>query len=764
MNVNGKTLDLVISDIANLFIIQDSCPLVNVDVHHPPLVISFENKEVEKIDEVDQSILYYNFKKTDFKVLYNAIKDISWDELKNLHDVNLAVDYFYDKLYNVFDACIPKTKRFISKYPPWFNHNLILLIKRKERLRKCFNKYRFLDTLNEYKLLRSRIKQEIRLAYRVYINNLENNVLSNPQAFWNVVKRLRVEDKSPTVMKMNDREVEGGRAITEEFASYFKSVYEPCLLDNEELCRRAFCSPTLLGVPCLSLTSFTPQDVMSALNKLKPKRSIGSDNIPPYILKGCSELFVEPLLFIFNLVLSSSIFPTRWKHAKIIPIFKKGERDIIKNYRPISILPAPVKVFESILYLKLFNHVKKYLSNRQHGFVPGKSINSNLLNFSEYCIPVVDNGGQVDVIYTDFEKAFDKVNHLALLSRMNYFGFSESLLTLFCSYLRGRKQFVSFNGFSSDEFVVESGVPQGSNLGPLLFTMFIDSLKNHIINCEFLLYADDLKLFTTIKNRQDCVLMQADLDRLYMWSIDNLKFHVDKCALLTISKKNPNNMIIYDYNIGGHVLSRKTSIKDLGVTFDSKLSFSTHIISVCKTAFSILGLIRRLGNIFNNQRCIRLLYCSLVRSRLEYASVVWYPHVNYLSVLVENVQKRFLRYLYYKSFGHYTNLIPYTELLQLFQIDRLSVRRKVAMVMYLRQLVCGVLDDAALLSRVQFTVPRHNSRSRQLFSPHFSRTSLGTDSPLNTMIRLFNSINSDRVDIFFNSHTVFHSLVLRDIQ
>lgn len=762
-NELGKTLDLVITDISSLFVIEDSCPLVKVDKHHPPLSITYENKGNKIIKEstlLGQNHIY-NFKKADFLSLYKDISSISWRELENIDNVNLAVDYFYNKLYSVFDLHVPKAKSVSSKYPTWFNRSLILLIKKKERLRRMYNKYKMLDTYNQYKLVRSKIKKEIKSAYRVYISNLEADVLSNPQQFWNVVKRLKVSDKNPSTMRLGDSEAVGGEAISEAFASYFKSVYEPCRLSSDELCRRALCSPTLPGMPCLSISCLTTSDVLNALKGLKPKRSLGPDLIPPYILKGCAECFVKPLLYIFNLSINKSDFPVRWKKAKIIPIFKKGERDSINNYRPISILPAPVKVFESIIHRKLFLHVKNYLSPRQHGFYPKRSINSNLLHFSEYCISVIDEGSQVDVIYTDFEKAFDKVNHLSLLSRLNYFGLSESLVKFFCSYLRGRKQFVYFDGVCSKEFYVESGVPQGSNLGPLLFLLFIDNLKDLIINCEFLLYADDLKLFCNIKSQQDCSLMQDDIDRLYVWSLNNLKFHVNKCALMTFSKRNPENIIKYNYNIGGHILSSKSTIRDLGVIFDPKFSFNDHVVSICKSAFVILGLIRRLGNIFTNIRSIKLLYCSLVRSRLEYASVVWYPHVNYLSELIERVQKRFLRYAYYRAFGHYTMLIPYHELLLMFEMDSLSARRGVAMMLYLHQLVGGKLDDALLLSRVRFAVPRHGSRSRLLFSPHFSRTCLGTWSPLNTMMRLYNSLTDNDVDIFFNSQTEFRNIILK---
>lgn len=187
------------------------------------------------------------------------------------------------------------------------------------------------------------------------------------------------------------------------------------------------------------------------------------------------------------------------------------------------------------------------------------SITTNLLNFSEYSLKALDTGVQVDVIYTDFAKAFDKVNHLTLLSKLNYYGLSNPLVKFFSSYLHNRIQYVSYCGFSSSEFRALSGVPQGSNLGPLLFTLFINNISECIINCNYLLYADDLKLFRTINNVSDCLKIQEDVDRLVSWSNDHLKFHVDKCFVMNFTKKSDANKIVYNYLMMGKTISAKST-------------------------------------------------------------------------------------------------------------------------------------------------------------------------------------------------------------
>lgn len=748
-NSLGKTLDLVLTDIVGLTVEEDCCPVVNIDKHHPPLSITF-NSSVTNYNSVDNNFNLFNFKRADFFQLYVLLRDTDWSRLLNITNVSEAVDNFYSTLNNIISHCVPVYYKSNSKYPPWFDHHLISLIRRKNIIRRKYLKYKFPNILDQYKEIRSRIKIDIKNAFKNHIKHVENNLKSNPKAFWNEINKLRVVDSMPAVMRLDGEEVEGAAQITDKFAQYFNSVYEHCQLDSNGLWRRALRSPVMLGVPTMTLGSVTRSEVQQALLKLKPKTSVGPDGLPPYIFKACSELLVTPLLHIFNISILNSEFPEIWKRAKVTPIFKKGQRSEIRNFRPISILSTPAKVFESILYNRLFYHVKRFINPHQHGFFTGRSITSNLLNFSDFCTSTLDFNGQVDVIYTDFEKAFDKVDHLALLSRLNYFGLSSPLIKLFSSYLYKRTQYVSYNGAMSSDFHPESGVPQGSNLGPLLFIIFIDNITSSIKNCNFLLYADDLKIFKSINNISDCKELQDDLDRLFQWSCSNLKFNINKCSIVRFSRKSEQNLIRVDYEMGGIKLVSRNSIKDLGIIFDEKFSFLNHVISICKSSFSVLGFIRRSSNFLKNNDVIKLLYCSLVRSRLEFGSVIWNPFYANQSDMIENVQKKFLRFLYFKEFNHYTTIIPYSELLSLFNIDSLGERRRVAMLVCLYKLVGGVIDDSTLLSKLQFNVPRLNSRSRLLFSPHYSRTNLAANSPLNVMIRLHNSLPIN-VDIFSNS-------------
>lgn len=764
INFKGRTLDLVLTDINDLEVSEESLPMVNIDRYHPALNIYFKingcMSALEKL--VDEVRPNYNFSKADFNLLYSSLRESNWNDLYCIQNTDEAVKFFYDKMYDIFNLSVPKKRHFNSKYPNWYSKNLKVLIKRKEKIRRKYKKYNMPHLWDEYRSIRREIKQLIRIDYKEFLKTAENEINTNPKSFWKVINNLRGNNVKPATMELDNEEVEGGAAIAEAFANYFNSVYNPCPFNSYQLCQQAIDSPVMTNVDTLSFNLITKQEVFIGVNKLKPKRTVGPDGIPPYIFKACAEILVLPLQHLFNLSLINNYFPNYWKLAKIVPVPKKGISNDIKNHRPIAILSTPAKVFESIIYNRLFSHIKKYISDYQHGFFPKRSITSNLINFSQSCSVNIDSNKQVDVIYTDFEKAFDKVDHLTLLAKLNFYGLNDSLIHFFCSYLHERRQYVSYEGYISEEQIVGSGVPQGSNLGPLLFIIFINDIQHYVKHSEMLLYADDLKLFKTIERLDDCHKLQQDIDSLIIWSSKHLKFNTNKCSVVSFTRKTPQFQITFDYEMNNEKLLRKSSIKDLGITFDSKFTFNDHIVSVCKSSYSLLGFIKRSSLFFENINSLKLLFFTLVRSKLEYGSLIWYPHVNYLSEMIECVQKRFVKFIYYKSFGFFTNLIPYSELLDIFELPSMTKRYKLNTLIFLYKLLKGQIDDSALVSQINFAVPRPGSRSIYMFTPNYSRTNLGYNSPFNNMCRFYNCYCRE-VDIFQDSISIFKTKLLNTI-
>ena len=358
------------------------------------------------------------------------------------------------------------------------------------------------------------------------------------------------------------------------------------------------------------------------LKNLSVGKSCGPDSIHPRVLKELSNNFALPLLIIFQTSLKTGILPQDWKIANITAIHKKDDKKIANNYRPISLTSIVCKILESIIRDDLMEYLKsnKLISKKQFGFLKGRSTTLQMINVMDEWTKIIDSGGDIDVIYTDFQKAFDTVPHNRLFEKLKAYGIGGNILNWIICFLTGRKQRVVVKGEYSGWMDVLSGVPQGSVLGPLLFLLYINDIIENL-KCNTYLFADDMKLFNRINNISDINDLQNDFDCVVNWtSTWLLKLNIDKCKVLNIRKANMNINPKYYISCDENSCYLKNTVceKDLGILVDNELNFEHHILEKVKIANKILGIIRRCFNHLD-QNSFLLLYKSLVRSQLEYA-------------------------------------------------------------------------------------------------------------------------------------------------
>lgn len=339
--------------------------------------------------------------------------------------------------------------------------------------------------------------------------------------------------------------------------------------------------------------------------------------------------------------------------------------------------------------------------------------------------------------------------------------FSEDLINLFSNYLTNRYQFVKYNNSFSERYKTPTGVPQGSNLGPLLFLLFINDIETAIEHSDFLLYADDLKIYKKMHSISDSLDLQEDLNSIWKWACYNqLPFSVKKCHTISFSRSlTPAK---YSYHLGGYFLERFSSTKDLGVTFEERWKFSQHIAETHSKSLKMLGFILRNARYFRNTLVLRTLYDTLVRSILETSSIIWIPGVmNQCNELkLEKVQRKFLRYLYLKEYGYYPFLFPSAFILGALGYVSLSTRRSVYVIKHFWKLLKGIVDNPSVLEQLQMWAPEggYSSRSRPLFLPVKSRTGALANSSLAKAIYLLNSVHSN-IDIFSCTYGVLVQFV-----
>src|SRR3989442_54685 len=269
--------------------------------------------------------------------------------------------------------------------------------------------------------------------------------------------------------------------------------------------------------------SFTDDDVIKAISEFKENKSAGLDEINSTYAINIKEIVVEPLRILFNKSLEENEIPDGRKRANITPIFRKGDKSLVSNYRPVSLTILFCKVMEKLIKQNIDRHL--FLSNfhmkTQHGFRKGRSCMSNLLISQFSIMNVIDEGGCVDIVYLDFQKAFDKVPHRNLIRKVKGFGIEDKVIGWIENWLGNRTQRVVINGVSSDWKDVKSGVPPGSILGPLLFTMYIEDIDEVLKSSKLLKFADDTKVWGRVNTKEDAVLIQDDLNSLCEWSEKN---------------------------------------------------------------------------------------------------------------------------------------------------------------------------------------------------------------------------------------------------
>ena len=733
-NINDKVLDLILCNkniVINLQQANDC--LVYENVHHKALEFLLRVSPRKPLGSTNINIKSFN--KANFDLINNYLSKINWEHSLCGSNIDLIVETFYDKINKSIQEFVP-VRKIKGRYPVYFGHENIQKITEKNKLHKKYKRYNNMNTYNRFSELRTLSKHLIRRDYRNYIENVEQEITTNSKKFWNFISSKRKNNSYiPHSVKFNNDRANGGLEMANLFANYFSGVLVPsqCTSNAQTLTYNDKIEPV------------TEDQVSEIIKNLNINKCAGPDGIPPLFVKKCRESLIKPLSIIFSLSLSTGIFPKKWKTSEVTPIFKSGDKDDVQNYRPISKLCVFGKMLEKIVYNLIMPCVKNTILEEQHGFFPGRSLESNLLCFSNFVSENIDSNHQVDAVYTDFSKAFDKIDHQLLLERLAEVGVCSALVGWSQSYISDRQSRVSVSGYNSNFFNVTSGVPQGSHLGPLFFIIYINNIKKCFKHCNILLYADDLKIYRRIEVPGDCLGMQEDVDRLRVFCLENQLFlNVAKCCNITFTKKI--NKIEFPYKVGGINLRRVREVKDLGVTLDEKWTFKIHFEKMINACNKMVGFINRATKDFNKPETLISLYFAFVHNKVLFGSVIWNPHYDVHTTRIERIQNRFLRFLAFKTHTTIENH-NYHPIRTQYRILSLANRRTVADLCILYKLVNSIMDSPYPLSKINFRVPNRCLRNSDLFSVPYSRTNTGQHSPLLRMQHAFNLYCSD-LDIF----------------
>lgn len=698
----------------------------------------------------------YDFRKCNYEAIEHRLSNINWQSLlKDDQDINKAVDAFYYLVYNLFDEFVPKTKKRIStsnKYPVWFTQHIKNLKNKKQKCHKMYKKHKTPEYLNKYKYISTELDAEISSAYENYNIRVESDIKSNPKGFFKFANSKMKSSNFPSRMVFEHSASADPKEICNQFAKFFQSVYKTTE-GSHDFDYFSYLPDKLNNI---SASQITENEILAALEGLDVSKGPGPDEIPPIIMKTLASSFVIPLYLLFNWSLQLGQFPLTWKKSFLIPIFKSGQRAEIKNYRGIAIISCIPKLFEAIINQKIFTQVRNSIVSNQHGFFKGRSTSTNLLEFVNFALVSMDRGNSVETLYTDFSKAFDRVDIPMLIFKLKRMGFDTQLIKWIESYLTDRTQIVRFKSCYSDLIKVTSGVPQGSHLGPLLFILFVNDVTLVLNNLKVLIYADDMKLFMEISKHSDFLLFQQEVDIFYKWCVKSLlDINVKKCNVISYSRKNVNYS--FDCTLGQQPVKRCDKIRDLGVILDRKLTFTDHYNITIHKANSMLGFIKRFSYHFNDPYTIKTLYITYVRSILEYCSIVWAPYQAVHNNRIESVQKQFLLFALRKLGWASHSLPSYESRCLLIDIETLEKRREINMMSFVNDIVSQRIDSEYLLQNLNFNAPMRSLRKRNIFVLNLHRTLYAQNGPVNRMMKIYNQ-HCEMIDLTMSRNVLKKTL------
>ena len=492
-----------------------------------------------------------------------------------------------------------------------------------------YNHFKYTQTRNES----TRVN---RAAIRVFEKKIADNCKDNPRSFWKYVgTKTKAKSGISALMTGDGEMLESDKDKAELLNKFFSSVFTR---EDKQNVPHVTESSKSDGKAIKDLNKITPDIVEKKLKELNANKAQGPDKIPPRVLKELAKELSTPLCALFNKSIKSSTLPNDWKNAAVTAIFKKGTKSDPGNYRPVSLTCVTCKILESCVRDQIVSYFMEnnLYADCQHGFRKKRSCVTQLIQVMDEFTEMIDRGENIDVIYLDFRKAFDSVPHERLLQKLLGYGICGEIQSWVRAFLSDRKQCVRVGNDISAKADVLSGIPQGSILGPVLFTIFINDLPDTLSSsCK--IFADDTKIYGPTEKGD---VMQEDVFKLQEWSNEwNLYFNVSKCKVMHIGRTNEERVYKMRQDNTERIIDPCSEEKDLGVTFDSNLTFDIHINKAIGKANQMVGLIRRTFSYLTKDTFLKL-YKALIRPHLEYGNNVWHPRFIRQSAAVERVQRR----------------------------------------------------------------------------------------------------------------------------
>ena len=665
----------------------------------------------------------------------NNLRNFNWVSIKS-ENVNEYTNNFINTLNKIYQNSFPIRTKFVTgNYfrNPWYTNE----VKKLSDARASFHKLLLegLVTHTDYSRYRNKVTCLIRKCKQLYFERCFSRNIGNIKATWKIIRTICNGSQNRSIKEIvhNDISYTEPLDIAETFNSFFANIATE-LADEIPLATDCPYSTVVRNsLPPIIFDLVTNEECSKIIGSLKnTKQNI--DHISVNIFKKYHHIFLPYLCELINLSFSAGIFPKCFKHAIVVPIFKKGDPANVSNHRPISLLPFMSKIFERCIFTRLVNYaiMCNLLTPSQFGFTKGKSTQDAIIMLTEQIYDTWNrrDGSFCVNIFIDFQKCFDTINHDILVRKLEMYGITGVFLELIKDYLFDRSQSVRINNTISSPQPVLIGVPQGSILGPLLFLFFINDLPNISNQFTSILFADDTTLNFKFNNVEDAnSSCNTELAKFFSWTLANrLSIGFNKTFGIVHTYRNieTENLSI---KINNNILPFHDEGLFLGITIDSKLKYLTHIHNICNKLSKAIGIIYKLSMLNVPMSVLIQVYYSIAYPYLSYNVCSYagtYPtHINRIFLL----QKRLIRIVNRSLFLAHTNELFYnSRILKIQDIYKLNI----ALYMFEHR-------NSGLYERTH----SYGTRNRNNLIPNRARLTITENSMSNIGPNIWNSIPVD---------------------
>ena len=661
-NCRSTCIDNILTNSSESVMLSGTLPGCKIGDHSP--IFEVLKTGLPRNTDQGKTYKYYEFSNANLNKFVDQLS-INILQLEPSVEFSDFTDVFNQTLDSTCKLEKPKLTKRTPLDNPWITEGIVTAIARKHELKNDWTDSitdenpsgdsALRETFRKYRKLLQHI---VNTAKNTYSCNKISENKENSRKTWQLINELRGKSRravKPPFLINNERIYER-RVIANEFNKYFNSIASDLndAIDENKLADLALKSFEDYIFPnrpqSMFLEDCSPEEILEIIKNLENNKS---SDIPIRVIKKSAHIFCDTLSSYFNILMKAGIFPDGLKLGKVTPVFKKGNPEILGNYRPVSTLPIFGKIFEKIIYSRIYKYAisQNILNENQFGFRQSHST-CHAVNFSVSLIQeALQKSRHVIGIFIDLSKAFDTIDHKILLKKLERYGIRGVPNSLIKSYLSGRKQYTEALGEKSDALTTQYGVPQGSVLGPLLFLLYINDISRLSNLGIYVLFADDTNIFVDGSTAQEAYEKGNDLLRsLQTYMILN-KLHVNmtKCCYMHFRPNSTSSENEEDSNlkleIDGFVIKKCDQTRFLGVIIDEKLNWDAHIKYLKrKLNYSVSTLYRIMDSI--PKELYRDLYYTLFESHLSYCISVWGGAAQYRMASLWTIQKQCVRILF----------------------------------------------------------------------------------------------------------------------